>query len=355
MDGHGFDRFVRSLAAPGSRRRLLAAWCGATVTAVAAAVGFAKRPTDAQSCAAEDEPCTLMVGCCPSLVCVTLPLNINAGVCVPGELRTVPESDPGDGREPRPTSTPEETKTPKPTKTPSPDRTPKPTKTPESSKRASLTLRLQCQGKEEELKIENTGDVSVTIEKIEALSPPTGTRKPEFKMGLSLAAGATFRFTSGRVKPASDYHLTDKPLYQDDDNANAVEVTTSGGTFRAACPKPRNDGNDNDNRDNEKLHITVVCGFDPNAEVTKIKNNGPREVLIRSVAGESARALLRRIPPGDTQQFFSGPASVSSEKEKTLTAERIYGPDPPRRGTYIEIVVTEAGNRFPAECTIPER
>ncbi len=347
MDGHGFDRFARSLVAPGSRRRLLAAWCGATLTAVAAAVGFAKRPTDAQTCAAEDEPCQLWNPCCAGLVCAASPLNPNNGVCVPGELRTVPESDPGDGREPRPTNTPNPTKTPKPTKTPSPDRTPKPTKTPESNKRASLKVRLRCQSAKEELEIQNTGESAVTVERIKVLSSSSKQGKYEVNVDRLLPAGATLLFTSAKDAPDKAIRQIEKELFPNDgDNPNSVEVTTSGGTFGAACTKGRR-------KTGENLRVTVVCGRSSDAEKTTIENLGSKTVKIKTVARINVHPDENTISPGpnNEKQLFSGPVATEG-KPNTLSKDRIYGPDPPVNGTYIEWVVTEAGNRFPAKCVV---
>jgi hypothetical protein len=360
MDGHGFDRFARSLVAPGSRRRLLAAWCGATVTVVAAAVGFAKRPTDAQTCAAEDEPCTLMVTCCSGLICATLPLNVNSGVCVPGVVQSAPENDPGDGRKPRPTNTSDPTKTPKPSKTPSPDRTPKPTKTPESNKRASLRLQLRCQGTDEALEIENTGDTAVTIERIESLAVPAGTGKHSFNVDRELPSGGSVTFTSGRDAEKTDNRLTGEELYRDEDNANAVEVTASGGVFRAPCPKKGGSGNGNDNDDGgrEKLHRRVEYLMDIDAEITTITNVGPVTVRVTKIDGHriprKRGVLYGRESPEcadrdckTSEQYVSGyGANVPDTSMYKLTPDRIYT----EARNYQVTVETHAGNKFTATC-----
>ncbi len=355
MDGHGFDRFARSLVAPGSRRRLLAAWCGATVTVGAAAVGFAKRPTDAQTCAAEDEPCTLMVTCCSGLICATLPLNVNSGVCVPGVVQSAPENDPGDGRKPRPTNTSDPTKTPKPSKTPSPDRTPKPTKTPESNKRASLRLQLRCQGTDEALEIENTGDTAVTIERIESLAVPAGTGKHSFNVDRELPSGGSVTFTSGRDAEKTDNRLTGEELYRDEDNANAVEVTTSGGTFLAACTKRRNNGDGVGNQ--PSLNVSVICGTHDSAETTTIKHSGTKSIFVEYIAGIRIPKRKRKIPGENTAvYYYSGPIAEQKSDGYDLDSERLYGP--PKLGSredrrdYRRWVVTEDGERIEAVCTI---
>src|SRR4051812_24882550 len=86
MTGTDFDRIVRVLSAVTSRRGLLAAI--GMVIAIVPQEGRAqqRRP----SCGAEGEVCTPLVGCCAGLLCATSMINVNYGVCIPGEGEIAP-------------------------------------------------------------------------------------------------------------------------------------------------------------------------------------------------------------------------------------------------------------------------
>src|SRR4051794_16704212 len=81
MDARNFDRLTRIVAAPSTRRGLLAF--------AAAVTGLSVRSTRAVqfsngTCGVAGEVCTLLIGCCEGLTCATSTINTNYGVCVSG-------------------------------------------------------------------------------------------------------------------------------------------------------------------------------------------------------------------------------------------------------------------------------
>jgi hypothetical protein len=86
MDGGRFDRFTRNFARRVSRR-------DAIVAAGVLAFGGVRSATANQltppTCGASGDVCTLLMGCCEGLTCVTSAINTNYGVCVTGEGGTI--------------------------------------------------------------------------------------------------------------------------------------------------------------------------------------------------------------------------------------------------------------------------
>src|SRR3954451_14209616 len=85
MTGTEFDHFVRGLSSAMSRRGVLAA-IGPMFAVPPLGQGQVRRP----SCGAEGEVCTPLVGCCAGLLCATSMINVNYGVCIPGEGEIAP-------------------------------------------------------------------------------------------------------------------------------------------------------------------------------------------------------------------------------------------------------------------------
>jgi hypothetical protein len=86
MIGARFDRFARIFATRTSRRT-------ATAAAIALAFGGSRSALANQltpsTCGAAGDVCTMLMGCCDGLTCVTSAINTNYGVCVTGEGGTV--------------------------------------------------------------------------------------------------------------------------------------------------------------------------------------------------------------------------------------------------------------------------
>src|SRR5688500_18433760 len=86
MDGARFDRFARNVAKSVSRRGMLAALGGLALAGNQRARASQLTPS---TCGAAGDVCTMLMGCCDGLTCVTSAINTNYGVCVAGEGGTV--------------------------------------------------------------------------------------------------------------------------------------------------------------------------------------------------------------------------------------------------------------------------
>ena len=86
MDGGRFDRLAKSLATGLTRRRLLAAAAGVAFFHHKTARANQLTPS---TCGAAGEVCTQLAGCCDGLSCATSAINVNYGVCIPGDGGTV--------------------------------------------------------------------------------------------------------------------------------------------------------------------------------------------------------------------------------------------------------------------------
>jgi hypothetical protein len=86
MDGARFDRFARNVAKGVSRRGMLAALGGLALAGNQRARASQLTPS---TCGAAGDVCTMLMGCCDGLTCVTSAINTNYGVCVTGEGGTV--------------------------------------------------------------------------------------------------------------------------------------------------------------------------------------------------------------------------------------------------------------------------
>jgi hypothetical protein len=98
MDDSDFDRLTRRFSRHGlgaaSRRGFLAAAAGALAGLAhrsASAIQLESPPVQLgpSTCGAAGAVCTLLVGCCDGLTCVTSAINANYGVCMPGDGGTV--------------------------------------------------------------------------------------------------------------------------------------------------------------------------------------------------------------------------------------------------------------------------
>ena len=81
MDADDFDRFSRAFGQGLTRRSVVALLAGfvAAKTRTASAVQLAPA-----ACGQAGAICTMLMGCCEGLTCVTSAINVNYGVCVPG-------------------------------------------------------------------------------------------------------------------------------------------------------------------------------------------------------------------------------------------------------------------------------
>lgn len=86
MNSSDFDRLARFVARRVSRRGLLAAAAGLAIVQRRPVLASQLTPP---TCGASGAVCTMLVGCCDGLTCVTSAINTNYGVCVPGEGGTV--------------------------------------------------------------------------------------------------------------------------------------------------------------------------------------------------------------------------------------------------------------------------
>ncbi|MCC7025265.1 MAG: hypothetical protein IT338_20695 [Thermomicrobiales bacterium] len=85
MDNDRFDRLTRSIATGITRRRLVAAAVGA----LALRGSEARAQLGPATCGQAGAVCTMLMGCCQGLTCVTSAINVNYGVCVTGSGGTV--------------------------------------------------------------------------------------------------------------------------------------------------------------------------------------------------------------------------------------------------------------------------
>lgn len=86
MDGATFDRLVRTLGKRVSRRGAVGV---AGTLAIAGIRGASANQLTPSTCGASGDVCTMLMGCCDGLTCVTSAINTNYGVCVAGEGGTV--------------------------------------------------------------------------------------------------------------------------------------------------------------------------------------------------------------------------------------------------------------------------
>src|ERR671916_2052296 len=83
MDDAKLGRLARAFATALSRRRMVVLISAVTgLLGQQAARGFQLGPA---TCGEQGAVCTLIVGCCDGLTCVTSAINTSYGVCVPGE------------------------------------------------------------------------------------------------------------------------------------------------------------------------------------------------------------------------------------------------------------------------------
>jgi len=82
MDGAKFDRIARTLSAVLTRRRMIASFGAAGIMGQRATRGA---ELGAATCGEEGAVCTLLLGCCDGLTCVTSAINTSYGICVPGD------------------------------------------------------------------------------------------------------------------------------------------------------------------------------------------------------------------------------------------------------------------------------
>lgn len=88
MDARKFDTITRAMSRPASRRGILAG-AGALIAARLQRAGAAPAAAPAAqlgppTCGSAGDVCTMLLGCCSGLTCVTSAINVNYGVCVTG-------------------------------------------------------------------------------------------------------------------------------------------------------------------------------------------------------------------------------------------------------------------------------
>lgn len=240
MDSRHFDRLTRRLSRNLTRRGALA---GAGGLFLARRQQTRAAQLGPSTCGASGDVCTMLVGCCSGLTCVTSAINTNYGVCVPGDGGTIaagtglisPFSDEietelaaiADAA-----TTTESSSTTEPTQTRADRNAAK-----KDDKAAKLDARRTRQqerkarrrdrrarrreanelrkgpqldfellnaggagGRTETLRVTNNDDDSVTLTRIELLDDPdTGT-----SLSLTLEPGASYRFYSRNPEPDDD-------------------------------------------------------------------------------------------------------------------------------------------------------
>ncbi|MBW3634597.1 MAG: hypothetical protein KY456_16380, partial [Chloroflexi bacterium] len=91
MDGARFDRLTRALLTPSSRRAQFVA-LGVIVAGVVGQRAATGRQLGPATCGSQGDVCTLLLGCCSGLTCVTSGTNTSYGICVPGSGGMMPAS-----------------------------------------------------------------------------------------------------------------------------------------------------------------------------------------------------------------------------------------------------------------------
>lgn len=86
MDDNRFDRLTRTIATTVSRRGLLAVAAGLVAMRGRGASAAQLGPS---TCGQAGAVCTMLMGCCEGLTCVTSAINVNYGICVTGSGGTV--------------------------------------------------------------------------------------------------------------------------------------------------------------------------------------------------------------------------------------------------------------------------
>lgn len=81
MDSAQFDRWTTTFGRNMSRRSVGALLAGAAGLLIAQRAGAQSGPS---TCGTSGDVCTMMLGCCDGLTCVTSAINTNYGVCAPG-------------------------------------------------------------------------------------------------------------------------------------------------------------------------------------------------------------------------------------------------------------------------------
>ena len=358
MDGRWFDDLAHSLAAPGTRRRLLGGWLATVFAAVAAAATQGRGLSRAQVCSAEGAGCTLMVPCCAGLVCQTLSMNPNAGACVPGVAQRAPSGTGGTGsttQSPPTARTPPATRTPEPTATPEPSPTAEPTPTPSPTpdpRDARLEVIVDCVGDAESIRVENTGRVDVNITRVRSLAPESADARNTVDRKRRLAPGEVVRFTSGPGAENGPDRLTGDKLFRDTDDGQVVAVETTAGTFRGSCSRA-SDGSGG-NVDSEKERVTVTLKCETPVELTTVTNLGNNPITIREIRvyrdRQSIRTFSRNltVPATKTKRrqvvFESGSQSTATAP-LLLDRNELYRTDDPvddqRLGNRVEVDTLE--------------
>jgi len=266
MDERRIDLLARSLAASGTRRRVLRRALGAL-----AAAGFAARPALAggrakqPTCGEEGEPCTTWVGCCDGLVCLGSRTNPNNGTCVPASEAPQPAPSPerrprsertrdpeppgstettdpfGDGGTDDPTIDPPDDPTtdPTPPNEPPPaddpadddgrpersERTPRP-------RRSKVKITGLCTGTPDRIKVDNRNSSVITVEafigsegRFEGSWPVAGKKHQTFLFGTATASGRAILVGDGEQELATE-----------SSPGPTVLVRTSIGAFKVRCP-----------------------------------------------------------------------------------------------------------------------
>jgi hypothetical protein len=244
MNGYRIDRIARALATTTTRRRSLLGSLGIGAATIAAAFGVQAR-SNVPICKAQGEACTMAIHCCDGLICATLSANPNAGFCEPGTATVVPTS------------------TTRPTRIPNPTRPPKPTATPKATKNG-VSVRLNCKGSVDRLRVENRNKKDITVQTVDALNVDAVEGTPVFARSVNIIVAAG----RSRIFP---FH---RPPLVGDGQRRRVLVVTSVGDFIVEC-------NDRKRKTNtggaEPTPTATAEAADQSAEQTKAKRREKRK------------------------------------------------------------------------------
>ncbi len=357
MDGRRLDDLAHALATGVSRRRAVLGAVGLGATGVVAAF---RAGTSQVVCKEEGAPCTLWVACCEGLTCVGTAVNPNNGVCVAGLAQPrLPDEDPNSPRTPTPTkatgsgngqggqtptATATTTTTTNSTSNTTPTTTPTVTATPTEdageARRRSIRVEADCEGSPDKVRIENRGDVPITIETITARYSAGSSKEDRIVTIGRIVEGeraTTFEFGPGSGRDG----LTHQELFSEGESGS-IEVDTSAGFFRVSCE---------DTAPPERHPIEITLNCSGNLETTHVKNTGSEEIRITSIGSIVGPSVEKEpfqigqvLKPGQARTFVSGPDAKITDRD-FLVEDKIYADDP-REGAVIRTPV----GRFSALC-----
>jgi len=217
-----------------------------------------------------------------------------------------------------PTETPAETPTATPTETGG-EPSPEPTGTPEGSPAATpdepafaaaaaedILVTLNCRSNPELTRIDNMGDVPITIVSVSSLIDPNAAEP--YVVNRTLGAGRTVIYRSGPGAVTGSILTTDS-LYTDaayDDDGVVIETTEFDLEVLCAAAPPPAAGD---------VKVTLNCTGNP--EMTRIDNLGSVPLTVTSVGSikdpgaNEPVAVNRTLGPGKTVIYRSGIGATS--------------------------------------------